>query len=98
MADRKNETERALVWRAARTIHPGIQPRQLYRRLRFLTRVASHWPIVHMALAGGSHLQRASLDARPEALGLLEWPYIHSEWPVQKRLSAYMARICSEHP
>jgi uncharacterized protein VirK/YbjX len=89
MADIEGLSEMSLMWHAAARIHPGVRPRQLYRRLRFLVRTATLWLQVRQMLVSGSSLQKKSLAARPEALGLLEWPYIHSEWSAKDRLTAF---------
>ena len=77
------------MWAAAAVIYPGLSPKQLYRRLRFLARAAARWSTVHHVLKHGTALQKNSLEARPQAIGLIEWPYIHSEWAVDKRLAAF---------
>lgn len=89
MAPRRKMIESSLVWGAAALVHPGFHPRQLYRRMRFLVRAAAKWSRVRATLNGGSALQKSSLVARPQALGLIEWPYIHSEWSIENRLAAF---------
>lgn len=89
MAPHQKNNEISVIWAAATLVHPGFHPRQLYRRMRFLARAAAHWSFVRTVLSGGSVLQKSSLAARPQAMGLIEWPYIHSEWPIENRLAAF---------
>lgn len=82
-------TEISLVWAAAAQIHAGQHPRQFYRRLRFLVRAATHWSKLRDVISNGSPLQKSSLIARPQAIGLIEWPYIQREWSVDDRIAAF---------
>lgn len=41
------------------------------------------------ALTEPSEFQSETLTTRPQALGLIEWPYLHSEWSLQQRLEAF---------
>lgn len=74
---------------AARQIHQGSGPKVLLRQARFLWRAWAGRRHLMPVLQQGSAFQRHTLLVRPQALGLIEWPYLHCHWTQQERLAAF---------
>lgn len=73
---------------AANLTYPLNKPISLWLRLRFIKHAIMHYRTLRAFISNIENLNYFSLfnHAIP-VLGAVEWPYIHKDWPVEKRFS-----------
>lgn len=78
----------ARVLKAANHTYPLSCPQSLWLRLRFIKHVIMHHQELRSFVSNIENLSYSSLfDHKIPVLGAVEWPYIHKDWPVNKRFS-----------
>ncbi|HET7793604.1 MAG TPA: DUF535 family protein [Rhizobacter sp.] len=74
---------------AARKIYPSRKLGTLKNWYALLSAATKARPVLREMLARGEHQALlAELQAHPETLGFVEWPYIHASWSVAQRFEA----------
>jgi uncharacterized protein VirK/YbjX len=74
---------------AARKIYPSRKLGTVNNWLALFSAAMKARPALRNMLAQDEHRAlRAELQAHPETLGFVEWPYIHANWPVLQRFEA----------
>lgn len=75
------------ILKAAKKIYPVRCPRTLFLRLRFFKHVMKHRCLLRSFIDEIESLGYANLfEHEIPVLGTVEWPYIHNQWDVSKRL------------
>ena len=84
-----NPPDWGLVRAAARTLYPGWSPKNLKDEWRFFATCFEHRVELQAFCARPENRAFADeIEARPDLLGFLLWPYIHADWPAMVRFQA----------
>jgi len=83
-----NSTTRYL-WSASVVLFHPVNLKNIVWRLKFFGAVARKWRFVSdFVRATGNKGLANELNAQPDLLGVLLWPYINANWTLEQRLSA----------
>lgn len=84
------------LWDAADKVHPGIGPRPLFNKARYVMRARAVTPLVSALLDApeGSLLEQHVRQRGQVVLGFVEAPYINARWDESARLQAFI-RQCA---
>jgi uncharacterized protein VirK/YbjX len=78
----------SLMLVATASIHPGSGLRVLMKRTQLLGQLAWAWPhLTRWMERDPSGLLREQIEADPQRLGVLVWPYIHAGWTADRRIA-----------
>lgn len=78
----------ARVLKAANHTYPLNAYNSVWLRLRFIKHALVHHNVLRSFISNIESLHYSSLfDHKIPVLGAVEWPYIHKDWPVEKRFS-----------
>jgi uncharacterized protein VirK/YbjX len=78
-----------MLMKGARLVHPRRDPRTLVRRCRLIRRGLGRIGTIREWLTlDDNRLLAQTLHARPNVIGILEWPYINRHWSTDEKIAA----------
>jgi uncharacterized protein VirK/YbjX len=77
------------LWTAARSVHAGSSPKLQFKKMRFLWRAWTQRHQLKPLFQNATPFLAETLAIRPNALGLLEWPYIHCDWRAEQKIDSF---------
>jgi uncharacterized protein VirK/YbjX len=77
------------MWSASIALFNPVNIRNIVWRLKFFGVAASRWRFIsNFVKAVGNEGLANELNARPDMMGVLLWPYINASWTLEQKLSA----------